>query len=127
MVILQKRVTMKLLKVIPKVFYEDIKQGHRLFIDCLGFRTLYEDGTLWVLDRDGVTISLVKDAEFAAKDRPELRLATDDIETLYAEVVAKDKALLHPNSDRVKLQPWGLKEFALRDESDVCVIVQQSV
>ncbi len=118
---------MKLLKIIPKVFYEDIGHGHRLFIDCLGFRTLYEDGTLWVIDRDGVTVSLVKDAEYAAKDRPELRIATDDIEALYAEVVAKDKALLHPNLNRVKVQPWGLKEFALLDETTVCVIIQQSI
>jgi hypothetical protein len=27
----------------------------------------------------------------------------------------------------IKTQPWGLREFALRDDSDVCVIIQQDV
>ena len=33
--------------------------------------------------------------------------------------------MLHPNLPEIKLQPWGALEFALRDQEDVCVIVQQ--
>lgn len=117
---------MKLLKVIPKVFYEDVQHGLRLFIDGLGFEIKYQEPKFYIIDRDGVTLMLIEDAEFAIKDRPELRIATDDIGALYQEVCAKDIPLLHPNLSGIKKQPWGLLEFALKDESDVCVIIQQN-
>lgn len=120
---------MSVLGVIPKIFYEDIQQGLHLFIDCLGFSIGYEEpgGKFYVIRRDATRIILVEDAEFARKDRPEIRLITDDIEALYKEVAQKDKSILHPNLTQIKTQPWGLKEFALRDASDVCVIIQQDL
>jgi len=119
---------MKLTKVIPKIFYSDINHGLELFIEVLGFAIRYkEDGPpFYIVDRDGVTLMLVEDDEFAGKDRPEIRIDTDDIDILYNELLSKPTQLFHPNLNKVKLQPWGLKEFALRDKSDVCVIVQQS-
>jgi hypothetical protein len=120
---------MAILGVIPKVFYEDIRDGLHLFIDCLGFTIGYQepDQSFFVISRDGARIILVADVEFARKDRPELRLMTDDIEAFYKEVSQRDKAILHPNSNKIKLQPWGLKEFAVKDASDVCVIIQQEI
>jgi len=119
---------MKLIKVIPKIFYSNIKDGLDLFIEVLGFEVKYSEPepVFYIIDRDGVTISLVEDDEYAQKDRPEIRIATDDIDTLYNELAAKEIKLFHPNLSRVKLQPWALKEFALLDKSHVCVIIQQS-
>lgn len=120
---------MSLLGVIPKVFYENIQDGLHLFIDCLGFKIGYQepDQSFFVINRDATRIILVADAEFARKDRPELRLITDDIEAFYEEVCQKDKSILHPNLNRIKIQPWGLKEFAVKDASDVCVVIQQDM
>ena len=117
---------MSLVKVIPKIFYADIKVGLHLFIDGLGFKVTYQDDYLKIIERDGVTIQLVEDEEYAKKDRPEIRIVTNDIEALYIEVKEKDPNLLHPNLNVIKRQPWGLTEFALRDASDVCVIIQQN-
>lgn len=119
---------MKLIKVIPKIFYSDINDGLELFINCLGFTVKYNEPepAFYIIDRDGVTISLLEDDEYAKKDRPEIRIATDDIDTLHKELSGKEIKLFHPNLPKVKLQPWGLKEFALLDKSGVCVIVQQS-
>jgi len=121
---------MKLNKVIPKIFYSDIKTGLDLFVECLGFEVKYSepggDHPFYIVDRDGVTLFLQEDDEFAKKDRPEIRIDTDDIEALHAELTERHVKLFHPNLPAVKLQPWGLKEFALRDKSDVCVIIQQS-
>ena len=117
---------MALVKVIPKIFYADIKVGLHLFRDGLGFKINYQDDYLKIIERDGVTIQLVEDEEYAKKDRPEIRIVTDDIETLYKEVKEKKPGLLHPNLNVIKRQPWGLTEFALRDASDVCVIIQQN-
>jgi len=119
---------MKLLHVIPKIFYSDIRHGLELFIDTLNFEIAFHDPNppFYVIKRDGVTLTLSQDDEFAKKDRPEIRIATDDIETLYAEVKAKNPRLLHPNLKTIRTQPWGLKEFALKDDSNVCLIIQQS-
>ncbi len=120
---------MKLTKVIPKIFYADKSVGLDLFCEGLGFEIKYEsdEKDLYIIDRDGVTIQLVENAEWAAKDRPEIRIETDDIDALYAEVKARASRLLHPNGKKVKTQPWGLREFALLDATTVCVIIQQPV
>lgn len=78
---------MKLNKVIPQIFYSDINHGRELFINVLGFTIKYKDDepAFYIVDRDGVTLMLVEDDEFAKKDRPEIRLDTDDIEALFAE------------------------------------------
>lgn len=89
------------------------------------FRQGEGDSTLIVIERDGVAINLRENEEFAAKNRPELRIETDDIDSLYEEVISKNKTLLHPNLDSVVLRPWGCKEFALLDETNLCVVLYQ--
>lgn len=119
---------MKLIKVIPNIFYTDIKIGLDLFVDALGFKIMYSDADklpFCIIDRDGVTLYLTEDDEFAKKDRPQIRIETDGIETLYQEVKDKNRALFHPNLSTIKTQPWGLKEFALLDKSGVCVIIYE--
>lgn len=116
-------------KLIPNIFYSDAQVGLELFVDCLGFKVVYSDlegeQPFYIIKWDNLVIHLVQSNEFAIKDRPEIRLETDDIEAAYAMVLERNAGLLHPNSKAIKLQPWGLKEFALRDASDVCVIIQQ--
>ena len=120
---------MKLIKIIPTIFYSDIKIGLELFIDCLGFTLVYSEPhpphPFYIIQRDGVTIHLKEDDEYARKDRPEVRIETDDIAALHQELANKEVRLFHPNLKNVKKQPWGLLEFALLDRSNVCVIVQQ--
>ncbi len=120
---------MKLIKVIPNLFYSDIRVGLELFVDCLGFSIVYSETNpphpFYIIARDGVTIHLKEDDEYAQKDRPEIRIETDDIAALHQELVNKQVQLFHPNLPKVKKQPWGLLEFALLDSSNVCVIIQQ--
>ena len=54
------------------------------------------DGTLAVIERDGAKAYLVEDAEFAAKDRPEITIETDSIDELYDEVRSRRPEML-PN------------------------------
>jgi hypothetical protein len=120
---------MKLKKLIPKIFYADVRVGLNFFVTALGFNIVYSEAAgrhpLYIIERDDVKISLVEDAEFALKDRPEIRVETDDIDALYGLVAAANPELLHPGLHSVTLRPWGLKEFALLDGSGVCVIFQQ--
>ena len=121
---------MKFTKLIPNIFYTDISVGKKLFVDCLEFTIAFEEDAesphpLCILKKDNLAIHLVQDKEFAEKDRPELRIETNDIETVYESVKSRFPKLLHPNLKKIKLQPWNVKEFALLDESGVCVIIQQ--
>lgn len=77
------------------------------------------------MDKDGLAIFIIQSKEFAEKDRPEIRLHTTNIEEVYDKVKLTHSELLHPNLNKVTLRPWGAKEFALRDKSNVCVIIQQ--
>ena len=115
--------------LIPNIFYSDVKVGLNLFVDCLGFEIVYSDTEseqpFYVVKRDGVKVYLVEDDDFAMKDRPELRIETDDIESVYNEIKERYPDLLHPNLPEVTLREWGAKEFAVLDESHVCIVFMQ--
>jgi hypothetical protein len=112
-------------RLIPKIFYSRMEDALDLFAACLGFAVLHRDDTLAVVGRDGAKAYLVEDADFAARDRPELTIETDDIDALYGEIHARRPEMLHPASPTVESKPWGAREFAVRDKTDVCVIFRQ--
>ena len=111
--------------LIPKIFYERLEDGLAFFVQGLGFEILYQDVNLAVIARDGAKAYLVEDAEYAAKDRPELAIDTDAIDSVFAEISQRAPHLLHPNGNQVTAKPWGAKEFALLDKTHVCVIFRQ--
>lgn len=120
---------MKFTRLVPNVFYTDIKVGLRLFVECLefsiGYDELNSDAPFCVLEKGELRINLFQNREYAEKDRPEFRLVTTDIEEVYKKIAATHPELLHPNLNKITLRPWGAREFALRDESNVCMIIQQ--
>ena len=120
---------MKFTKLIPNIFYSDIQTGLYLFHKCLHFNIAYSElespHPFCVLEKENLSIHLIQNDEYARKDRPEIRLVTTDIEEAYAHIKQHEPYLLHPNLATITLRPWGAREFALKDESDVCVIIQQ--
>lgn len=114
-----------LTRLIPKVFYASMQDGLDLFVGGLGFELLHRDDKLAVVERDVAKAYLVEDAEFAAKDRPEIGIETDAIEDLHAEISLHRPELLHPNGKVVKPKPWGAREFAVLDKTGACVVFRQ--
>jgi hypothetical protein len=112
-------------RLIPKVFFNHMSEGLDLFVGCLGFKVLHQDESLAVVARDGAKAYVVESPEFAAKDRPEIALETDSIEALHAEIAARRPEMLHPNSKVIEKKPWGAKEFAVRDKTDVCIVFRE--
>lgn len=116
-------------KLLPNVFYTDINVGLKLFVECLEFSIghdeLQSEHPFCVIEKDGLGLLLFQNKEFAEKDRPELRLVTNNIEEAYNKIASTHPELLHPNLKAITLRPWGAREFALRDESDVCIVIQQ--
>ncbi|HEY1870024.1 MAG TPA: hypothetical protein VGG71_03145 [Chitinophagaceae bacterium] len=120
---------MRFTKLVPNIFYENIKDGLNLFVDCLEFKIGYSDlnseSPCCVVQKDTLSVFLFQNKEFADKDRPEIRLHTDNIEEAYTKISHTHPQFLHPNLNTITLRPWGAKEFALKDNTNVCVIVQQ--
>lgn len=114
-----KRNNMHFTKLVPSVFYTDIKDGLTLFVDCLQFTIAHKDfdaaQPYCVLRKEAISIMLFQDEELANEHHPELRLVTENIDEVYAAIAASHPHLLHPNLNSVTLRPWGAKEFAVAD------------
>jgi len=111
--------------LIPKIFYDRLQDGLEFFVDALGFEVQYRDAHLAVVARDGAKAYIVESPEYAAKDRPELGIDTDDVDAIFREMSARAPQLLHPNSNVVSAKPWGSREFAMLDKTTVCVIFRE--
>ena len=114
-----------IIRLVPKIFFDRMEDGLDLFVNCLGFTVHHQDDSLAVVGRDGGRAYVVASAEYAAKDRPEIAIETDDIDQIYREVSAKRPDVLHPNLRQVTKRPWGALEFALLDKTGVCVVFRQ--
>ncbi len=79
-------------KLIPKIFYDRLQDGLDFFVEALGFGVDYRDATMAVVSRDGAKAYLVESPEYAAKDRPELAIETDDVDAVYREMAARAAA-----------------------------------
>jgi hypothetical protein len=111
--------TMNFSKLVPSVFYIDISDGLKLFVDCLQFSIQHKDlkasQPYCVLEKDGISIMVFQDEQLAKEHYPELRLETNNIEEVFEQVSASQPHLLHPNLNKVTPRPWGAKEFAIKD------------
>jgi hypothetical protein len=106
-------------KLVPSVFYTDLSDGLKLFVDCLQFTIVHKDlntsQPYCVLNKDGIGIMVFQDEQLAKEHNPELRIVTENIEEVYVKVSTSHPHLLHPNLDKVTVRPWGAKEFAIAD------------
>lgn len=115
-------------KLVPNIFYIDINDGLKIFIDCLDFKIEHEElksaTPFCVIEKNGLRINLFENKELAKEHSPEFRLVTTNIEEVYERISSSHPELLHPNLKKITLRPWGAKEFALMD-GQVGIIIQQ--
>jgi hypothetical protein len=119
---------MNFTRLVPNVYYLDIKDGLKLFIDCLEFRIGHEElkseNPFCVVEKNELRMNLFENKELAKEHNPEFRLVTNSIDEVYKKVSSSHPEFLHPNLSKITLRPWGAKEFALRD-NQVCIVIQQ--
>lgn len=112
---------MTLTKLVPNIFYEDINDSLKLFIDCLEFviehNELNTANPFCVIEKNGLKINLFQNRELAKEHNPEFRLVTDNIDEVYAKIASTHPEFLHPNLDKITIRPWGAREFAIMDSS----------
>ena len=126
--LIQIRLDMNFTKLVPNVFYVDINDALRLFIDCLEFSIEHDELTseqpFCVIEKNGLRINLFENEALAKEHNPEFRLVTNDIDEVYKKLSSSHPQFLHPNLKEVTLRPWGAKEFALMDKQ-LGIIIQQ--
>ena len=115
-------------KLVPNIFYVDINDGLKLFVDCLEFTIGHDErrskSPFCVLEKDGLRINLFENAELANEHYPEFRLVTKNIEEVYKKISKSHPEFLHPNLKEITLRPWTAKEFALKDKQ-LGIIIQE--
>lgn len=119
---------MNFTKLVPNIFYKDIRSGLKTFVDCLeftiGHNELNSKRPFCVLEKNGININLFQDTKYAEEHNPEFRLVTEDIEEVYNKVKSHYPELLHPNLNEITLRPWGAREFAIRDDQ-LGIVIQK--
>lgn len=119
---------MQFTKLVPELYYRDLREGLKLFVDCLEFSVTHResdsDNSFCVVEKDELRVMLFENKVHAERFTPLLRLVTNNIEEVYQKVSSKHPELLHPNLSQVTLRPWGAREFALLDKQ-IGIVVQQ--
>lgn len=119
---------MNFTKLVPNIFYVDINEALRMFVDCLEFSIAYNElhsrRPFCVVAKGDLHINIFQDKALAAEHNPEFRLVTDNIEEVYAKVSVSHPEFLHPNLSKITLRPWGAREFALTDKQ-LGIVIQQ--
>jgi len=115
-------------KLVPSVFYTNLKDSLKLFVDCLEFTIVHEEfdseSPYYVIEKDGLGMLLFQSKQYAEQHYPEFRLVTKNIEEVYKKISSTHPELLHPNLNKITLRPWGAKEFAIKD-AQVGIIFQE--
>lgn len=115
-------------KLVPNIYYVDINDGLKFFVDCLNFTIEYNEiksaEPFCVLEKDGLRINLFQNKKLAKEHYPEFRLVTKNIQEVFDKVSKSHPEFLHRNLNVITLRPWTAKEFALNDKQ-VCVIIQE--
>ncbi len=110
---------MKFEKIVPSVFYANIKDSFALFVDCLEFNIMHNESNsaapYYVIEKDGVEMLVFENKEIAENDKPLFRMVTKNIEEVFSKISSSHPELLHPNLNTITLRPWGAKEFAIKD------------
>lgn len=116
---------MRLLQVTPFVPCSSLDRQVTFYRDVLGFSLGFRDGNYAYLSRDGAAVRLLEN-DCGDDDGVPLReqwfyIDVDDVDALYAELAPRLAAL---PPDRVRApfdQPYGQREFHVKDE-DCCLV-----
>lgn len=118
---------MHLKRTVPSFHYNDANEGRPFFANYLGFRVVHEEGGLCVVERGDVRFHLETNKDYASQLPPLVRVETDNIRDLWAELSSKTghpKYLHERFRNGPEMRPWNAMEFAVKD-SQACIVFQQ--
>ena len=105
----------------PVLHVRDVRATAAYYRDVLGFAWEYDDGYYSVMRRDNAAIHLVKDDR--TPEGVHLFVLVNDVGAYHDEAVERGADITRDVAD----QPYGLREFALRDVNGIEIIFGQEV
>ncbi len=118
---------MHIIRTVPSFHYLDADEGLPFFVNYLGFRIVHQEAGLRVVERGDVRFHLETNREYASQLPPLVRVETDDIRELWAELSTNPQHHEHLHQrfrNGPELRPWNAWEFAVKD-SQACIVFQQ--
>jgi uncharacterized glyoxalase superfamily protein PhnB len=105
----------------PVLHVPDVKATATFYRDVLGFTWDFGDDTYAVVWRDNSAIHFVKDAD--SPKGVHLFQWVKDIDAYHREILARGVT----NATEPKNQPYGIREFGVRDLNGVGVVFGQDI
>jgi len=105
----------------PVLHVPDVQATAEFYRDVLGFTWDFGDETYAVVWRDNSAIHFVRDEE--ASRHVHLFQWVQDVDAFYDEVVGRGASIASEPCD----QPYGIREFALRDLNGVGIVFGQDL
>lgn len=100
-------------RVVPIVPARSIKASAEFYRSQLGFEIRFTEADYGIVDREGLEIHFWGPSGIKPEDSDTmLRVEVDELDELYVDCQHRD--LVHPNAP-LQDQPWGTREFAIRD------------
>jgi uncharacterized glyoxalase superfamily protein PhnB len=109
------------LTVAPRFIVHDLEQA-LTFYGQLGFKTTYHDEDFAIVERDGVDIHLNHFPDAPKEKCSVCWIAVTKSDILYQQYLPTS-AVRSP----LKAQPWGFKEFTVRDPSGNLIIFAERI
>lgn len=97
-------------KIIPEMPLSDVAAGVTHYRDVLGFSVNYAQEDIGIMDRDLVTVALIRRSD-RHRGIGSCYVYIRDADALHAELVAKGARVL----DQPVSMPWGLRQFRVLD------------
>ncbi|MFE3293362.1 VOC family protein [Rhodococcus sp. NPDC059234] len=103
---------MSIRRVVPDIRSENLDDS-RDFYELLGFVEVMNQGWVMTLaspSNPTAQLTLMRDDASAAV-QPDLSVEVDDVDAVYAQVLASGAEIVHSLRD----EPWGVRRFFVRD------------
>jgi catechol 2,3-dioxygenase-like lactoylglutathione lyase family enzyme len=108
----KRTILMSIRRVVSNLKSDNPQQHRDYFVDLLGFEVAMDLGWIITLvspDNPAAQISIL--AEDPSGFYPELSIAVDNVDEVYAQAVAQQLEIVYPITD----EPWGVRRFFTRE------------
>ena len=104
---------MNFTKLVPNIFYINIHDALKLFVDCLEFKIehdeLNSENPFCVVAKNGLRINIFQNEELAKEHNPEFRLVTENIEEVHKKFQNRIRNFYIQIYQRLHFVPGKLK------------------
>jgi len=92
-----------------------LQDGLAFYVEHMGFSVAWHSDEMAGIEREGISLNLVRNQVRAWADNASFSIGVDDLEALYEEY-----RTIPARVGPLEMKPWGRREFHLIAPSGVC-------